>query len=127
MTELRAIRKSIKHWMLDIVRQLKEGDTIGCLRASTSEMFNGTVLLYWISNDKKVQCYASDCNLCILHEDCCWACSLERLVGEGCGNSSNTPYGKFYENPCLATAKDMVCTLVCTYWAEIEEMEKNKL
>ncbi len=120
MTKLQAIRESIKHWMLDIVRPLKTDEI--CLNTSSGISHS---LIVWRSNNKIVECYSDECALCVFNENICFDCSLFLLTCRACGEDKASTYMDFYRKPILITAKDMVRALVCTYWAEIDKLEEN--
>ncbi|MCK5014280.1 MAG: hypothetical protein KAS66_10710 [Candidatus Omnitrophica bacterium] len=103
-TNLQAIRESIRHWMLDIVRPLKADNII--------------YSSIWASSGESVKCFNTDCAMCILlfTANWCTCCPLSITVGECAAEKSI--YRKFRSKPNKETATDMVRALVCTYWAE---------
>ena len=109
-TNLQAIRDSIRHWMLDIRRPLKNGDTI--LFLADEEFF------VWSSSHKIVPCDGEDCDLCKINDRSdCTGCPLEKN-GMSC-EKNNSPYNIFYNLPNLKSATGMVNALVNCYWAEV--------
>lgn len=104
---LQAIRKSINHWMLDIRRPLKDGAKI---------YRDDSECLTWEDPVKHVPCCGDDCELCKIYD--CPDCPLKRN-GINC-EIYNSPYSLFYNNPNLETSNNMICALVCTYWAEMD-------
>lgn len=90
---IRAIKASIRHWERDIVKPLEEG------REIDKFLWGG---LWWEKTTKQVPCTIDSCALCrIFFFNDCIDCPLE-----SCGE--NSTYEKFYENPCLKTARAMV-------------------
>ena len=100
--------------MLDIRKPLLNGDKI--IKDNNNQFV-------WAISHNIVKCHDTDCALCIKFDDG-WCrgihnkqCPLLRVTGKGCSFRSSA-YSKFYWNPNLKTATDMVRALVCTYWAE---------
>ena len=111
---LQAIRKSIKHWVLDIKRPLKKGNKILFLGYD-----DGIKVFEWSYgelNNNRVPCCVGDCELCKTHDDCN-NCPLTKN-GMCCGDDDSL-YNNFYNNPNLNTATDMVRALVHIYWVEL--------
>jgi len=135
--KLENIRKSIKHWMLDIVRPLKKGDRIIRIINDWENRF--TAGLKWEATGKKTPTGSLHCSLCVAYLndlDClidyldeindyatCGLCPLSQLTGLCCGEERSA-YNIFYYDPTLANAKNMVCDLVCTYWAEVDKIDE---
>lgn len=107
---LQAIRKSIRHWMLDIRGPFLEGDQI--IKGNFPD-YND---MQWVLSKMPVKRYDTDCSLCCLVDNYCQSCSLFITTG-GCKVFAST-FRAFLDNPNFQTATDMVRDLVCTYWAE---------
>lgn len=106
-----AIKKGIRHWMLDIRRPLMNGDKILSL--------GNLGCFIWDSSKILVPCDGNHCDLCKINSyPDCKGCALEKN-GMSCGKVGS-PYNIFYLNPNLETANNMICALVCTYWAEMD-------
>ena len=115
--KLQAIRKSIKHWMLDIVKPLKT-DTIKICNTR----FFGEVLV-WSKTHEYVKVFPDKEPLCLLKKEMqyyCIDCPLYLTTKQTCHCLSGA-YSKFRNNLTIFAAKDMVRALVCTYWAETED------
>lgn len=106
MTTLQAIRKSVKHWVIDIYWPLLKGDYI-YKEYNVDENVDD---LIWSNTEKLVPIFTNDCALCVL----CVSC--RRCPLRSCNDES--PYGRFIANPCLKTAKGMINKLVEVYWIE---------
>lgn len=116
---LKAIRKSIKHWALDIRRPFLNGDKI-----LLPDEVEGHLVFVWWSSCEPVNCTGTSCDLCSLNDrsGCyyiCFRCPLQRN-GMGCSRT-DSPYSAFCKSPNLETATGMVHALVGTYWAERNE------
>ena len=108
---LQAIRKSIKHWMLDIRRPFLKGDRI--IKGNFPD-YND---MQWVLSKLAVKRYDVDCALCRLVDDYCPCCSLWKTTGGGC-KKHKSAFRAFLNNPNLQITTDIVRDLVCTYWAE---------
>jgi len=108
---LKAIRESIKHWVIDIRKPLKEG-------RETMRLKFGRI--GWADTKEQLKIYSVDCSLCQLYYDgVCEGCPLYDIEGE-CG-IRNTPYNRFYINPTLEKANGMIKALIKAYKYEKEK------
>ena len=92
---IKAIKASIEHWEWDIVKPLKEGDTIIKMDGH-----------HWSATGLRVKIGHGDCALCILYEDQEWGYDCDKCPLHHCGSGS--AYSEFAYNPCLKTAQAMV-------------------
>ena len=104
--DLELLRKSIKHWCLDIRRPLLNGDKI-------------TRAFYWISNYDVVKMFSNSCALCSEYDMMCTSCPLD-IIGEKC-TDNNSAYLKFYCNLNIESANNMITVLVKAYRAAMSE------
>lgn len=104
--DLELLRKSIKHWCLDIRRPLLNGDKI-------------TRAFYWNSNYDDVKMFNNSCALCVEYRRMCNSCPLN-IIGEKCC-SENSAYLKFYCNLNIESADNMITVLVTAYWVAMSE------
>ncbi|MFX0197301.1 MAG: hypothetical protein ACFFCW_14350 [Candidatus Hodarchaeota archaeon] len=122
----KALRNSIKHWMIDIVRPLKRGYRINWYD------------MKWIHKDEEVKNGATHCALCREYPHCYsedalfneigfesdfdlakyieleYVCPLYLTQKGQCGND-NTVWEEFNISPCLETAEAMVDKLIECY------------
>lgn len=105
MTNLQAIRASIKHWIMDIKRPLK-----------TDEIYDNCGELWWTEAGTIVKCNEGFCALCKLNHSRCVFCALVKWVG-WCGDKDSL-YNRFYDAPCTETAESMIQGLVLAYKME---------
>jgi hypothetical protein len=103
---IQAIKDSIKHWEVDILKPLREGKKIG-----------GSLIVRWLRKDgslgkKEVKCSTADCALCKLfyhpYTDCD-RCPLNIIDNDCCDSGSS--YLAFRDNPNIKTAEAMINTL----------------
>lgn len=124
MTDLQAIRLSVKKWVVRVWRPLKKG----------KEVRRHTDSLYWADTHGKVPCYADTCPLCAKYLDICkwdWECRRDVWRGDGhflstcplftfqmssCDLSASTAWFRFIKEPTVDNAWSMVQTLIDTYW-----------
>lgn len=104
--DLKLLRKSIKHWCLDIKRPLLNGDEI-------------SDTLSWKSDNSDVKMFSTDCALCMEYSPTCTLCPLN-IIGEKC-TSENGAYVDFYWNSGMESANNMIKSLVRAYRATISE------
>jgi len=115
-SEERALIKSIKHWEKDIIKYFEKGWTI----YSDNGFLNWIKIGKMVVSDKEVDCYASNCALCVLKKtSSCKDCVYTRYYGISCEDEYKcklrTKRGhwiKFKTNPCLKTATAMRDSLV---------------
>ena len=94
-----ALRKSIKHWCIDIRRPFLNGDNVD------------PVDVCWKKKRVRVRMYSSDCELCkVYYCKGCLRCPLDVAC-----EYDNSPYMSFYKNMCLRTANVMIQSLVRCY------------
>lgn len=112
LTELEALNASIKHWVNDIEKRFKHGDSV----------IHSTGFPRWKSDDTYLDCDSETCALCRkyrCHEDNQKEkCPLER-AGLSC-NLKNSPWKKFISHPSLKTAQHMIKEL-----KSLREIAKN--
>ena len=120
MTELQALRLSIRKWVVRVWRPLRRG----------REIRRHTDGLYWADTHEKVPCYADTCPLCAECWDMCkrWKrgkvdkiaaykiCPLFMFQMSPCDGSTKTAWLRFIKEPTADNAKEMIQTLVDTYW-----------
>jgi len=94
-----ALRKSIKHWCIDIRKPFFSGDSI----------FEN----YWIKDGTKVKMYGNDCELCKLYNYKCYMCPLS-LFGSKC-NDRSSEYSIFRRDLNLKSANNMITVLIKAY------------
>ena len=104
--DLELLRKSIKHWCLDIRRPLIKGGEI-------------TGAFFWRGNCDSVKMFSTDCALCMEYSPTCNFCPLN-MIGEKCC-SANSAYLKFYCNLNIESADNMITVLVTAYWIAMSE------
>ena len=104
--DLELLRKSIKHWCLDIRRPLLKGDEI-------------TDAFKWKIDGGKVKMLSDSCALCVEYIPMCACCPLN-AINEGC-RGGDSPYSEFYYNVDIKSANNMILTLVGAYWATMQE------
>lgn len=100
-----AIDKSIKHWEKDICQPLMRGDKI---EVDSDNNLRWSCLEGGLFICKRVPIFGEDCPLCwyILNENKnCGNCPLSNC------NDDDSPWKRFYGNPCLANARAMVSAL----------------
>lgn len=99
------IRKSIKHWCLDIRKPMLNGDSIdkGDWHIST-----------WAVSGGDVKSGGDYCELCANYsDDLCRKCPLY-LIGENCAKQESA-YSKFRDKPDIKTVNDMIAVLIKCY------------
>jgi hypothetical protein len=107
---IKAIKDSIEHWEVDILKPLKEGERIHRL---TVGIFK-TTKLYWLAKDGirskgMVSCCSEDCALCKIY--------FGEYRGDDCGDcplgscERGSVYSVFYNDPTIETAEAMINTL----------------
>ena len=119
--KLRAIRESIAHWEKDIVKPLKEGDTIE--RRGRSKT--------WKRSGDNLETGSGYCALCVfmgfsVMDDSreCEECPLSQ-AGFGC-TEKDSAYRKFYSDLTLETAQNMVLILKNVLIDALEEKRRNE-
>ena len=98
--DLELLRKSIKHWCLDIRRPLLKGGEI-------------TGRFYWKGNYDDVKMFNNSCALCMEYNGMCASCPLD-IIGEKC-SGKDSAYLKFYCNLNIESANNMITILVKAY------------
>jgi len=117
MTTLQAIRKSIRHWVIDIKLPLLRGGKV------KSDSFSGDFT--WNNTEKLLPIGVRECALCSLFfNQSCRPCPLQR-EGYGCCDWSGSPYKNFTDKPCLKTANAMIDALIKVYRIEKKWKEKQ--
>ena len=104
---LHAIRRSIKHWCLDVKRPLMKG--------RVAESKNG-VRVEWKDSGKSLKVGARYCALCKLFfmwSAFCSGCPITQYHIR-C-TTSHSPYELFFESPTLEHANFMIDALVSVY------------
>ena len=99
---MKALRKSIKHWCIDIRKNMLNGDSI---RNSA-----------WVKSGIEVKMYARDCELCIVYMKQytgCKECPLH-IIGKDCGMLSSTYYS-FRRKLDLESAHNVILELIYCY------------
>lgn len=103
LTELEALDASIKHWVNDIEKRFKHGDSV----------IHSTGLPRWESDDTYIDCDSETCALCQkyrCHENNQKEkCPLER-AGLSC-NQTFSPWKAFIIHPSLKSAQNMIKAL----------------
>lgn len=105
MKELKALRKSIKHWCVDIRRPLLNGDTI--IGHS-----------FWKNKKERVKMLSCDCELCRLHANC-------RDCPLGSCDYEKSPYVLFYDKLNIEASNWMIESLVECY--RLHEIYLNEM
>ena len=99
--DLELLRKSIKHWCLDIRRPLlKSGEITGAF--------------FWKGNYDVAKMFSNNCALCVKYSPTCNFCPLN-IIGEKCC-SKNSAYLEFHYNLNIESANNMIAVLVKAYW-----------
>ena len=107
--DLELLRKSIKHWCLDIRRPLLNGGEI-------------TGSFYWKGNYNKVKMFSADCALCMEYSPTCNYCPLN-VIGEKC-TSKDSAWLEFNCNLNIESANNMISVLVKAYWIAMSDERK---
>ena len=95
MEKLKALRKSIKHWCVDIRMPLLKGDTI---------IGHG----FWENKKERVKMHSDDCELCRVYTRC-------RDCPLGSCDHESSPYMLFYTKLSTEAASWMIESLVACY------------
>lgn len=104
--DLKLLRKSIKHWCLDIRRPLLKGDEVlGNLK--------------WKIDGGDVEMFSDSCALCQEYSPTCTPCPLCR-TNNAC-NIRNSMYLKFYNNANIESANNMIAALLNAYMVTMSE------
>lgn len=97
----KALRKSIKHWCVDIRRRLINGDVIEYPQ------------IKWRYEKTNAAIYNTSCELCRVFRSNCVDCPLSN-IGAEC-NTQCSPYGVFRDTLDLKSANVMIETLIECY------------
>jgi hypothetical protein len=122
---LTALRASIQHWQMDIIKPFKQNNTIEYVYSYQKKHF----AYIWKKHDpyhknNHYQNYLKieqwHCALCSLYAPFCQFCPLQKITGNACVYHKSI-YTQFINELNLKTAKDMVNALICAYWALIDD------
>ena len=111
--ELKAIRKCIKHWCVNIRRPLLNGDFI-------IRDYNN--LLFW-SNTESVKLGISYCQICLLFKVKCSKCTIKRITAIPCVDDRSA-FAKFEDDFSLQSCNKLISTLIAIYWTVINNEEE---
>ena len=94
----KSLRKSIKHWCIDIRKPFFDGDSI--------------FQISWKEKGTIVKMFSNSCNLCATYKECN-GCPLVRI--DDCCDSDKSAYSIFYDNRDLKSVNNMISTLIKAY------------